>query len=110
MVSSLRPPESDGVTIRRSALPPRALIDMYVDAETFDTLLRRNEGFRASELIEALGAAIHENYLATSRERETKIEANFEKAYHQLAPVDKEPNRAAARRIPASSPWSARSW
>jgi hypothetical protein len=98
MVSSLRP--HDGVTIRRSALPPPALIDMHVDGAAFDRLLKRNKGFRASELIEALAAVIHERYLATSRANETKIEPNFDKPYDALAPVDKEPNRDAARRIP----------
>ncbi len=98
MVSSLQP--QSGVTIRRSALPSRALIDMHVDARAFDTLMKRNEGFRASELIEALAGVIHERYLATSRAHRTKIETNFDKPYDVLAPADKEPNRAAARRIP----------
>jgi hypothetical protein len=34
MVSSLRP--QDGVTIRRSALPPPAVIDVHVDGKAFD--------------------------------------------------------------------------
>jgi len=98
VIAELR--RDDGGPIRRSALPAPALLAMHVDAKAFDALLKRNEGFRKSRMIEALAAAIHRNYLELSKTQGSDVAANFDKPYDQLTQTDKEPNRTAARRIP----------
>ncbi len=73
---------------------------MHVDDKKFYELLRRDEGFRNSEMIEAIAAAIQENYRNLMRSNGWPVPPKYDKPYAQLADIDKETNRAAARRIP----------
>jgi hypothetical protein len=98
LVSSLK--QANGGPIRRSGLPSAAQIDMHVDAAEFAKLLDSNATFRMSEVIETLATSIHNNYRAASKAANQKIEAQYDMPFAELAPIDKEDNRAAARRIP----------
>ena len=53
-----------------------------------------------SERIEPLAEAIHETWRALSVKEGWKMRPQFDMPYAQLASIDKEDNRAAARRIP----------
>jgi hypothetical protein len=85
-----------GRPIRRSSLPPRARLAMHVNAETFNKILDRNGGYRMSEIIEKLAEWIHEEWRKGDWTKKTHLNV----PYAKLAPIDKEDNRAAARRIP----------
>jgi len=95
LVTSLHP--TDGRTVRRSALPALAQLGMHVDAGKFAEILGRNVGFRMAQIIEALAAVIHNTWRGSAANKQPHLD----KEYMYLDPVDKEPNRAAARRIPA---------
>ena len=89
-----------GNPIRRAALPVPAQLAMHVDPEAFSRVLGRNEGFRNSKMIEDLAAAIHGFWREQSKREGWKMAAQLDKPYAELAPIDQEDNRAAARRIP----------
>jgi len=98
LVSSLKP--ANGEPIRRSSLPAAPQLAMHVDAKAFAAILDRNESFKMSEMIETLAEGIHETWRALARKEGWEMQPQFAKPYAQLAPIDKEDNRAAARRIP----------
>jgi RyR domain len=50
--------------------------------------------------VEVLAAAIHETWRALAREEGWSMQPQFDKPYPELAEIDKEDNRSAARRIP----------
>jgi hypothetical protein len=81
-------------SIRRSELLAAPLRGMHVN-ESFDDAVNRNSKFFMSETIDKLAETIHEMWLA-----EGKSGSPFYKPYKELAPIDQEDNRAAARRIP----------
>jgi hypothetical protein len=85
-----------GRPIRRSSLPPPARLAMHVDPEKFKAILDRNAGYRMSGIMETLAEWIHEEW----RKGDYPKAAHLDVPYAQLAPIDKEDNRAAARRIP----------
>ena len=95
----VRPLRGEDGTIRRSALPPPSQLAMHVDAKAFHRLLDRNAAFRQAGAIDALAAAVHQRWLA-SPDAERAIKPHLDRPYDQLSDVDKETNRAAARRIP----------
>jgi hypothetical protein len=97
LVSSLR--RADGGPIRRSSLPAAAQLAMHVDPEAFAAILNRNEGFKMSEMIETLAEGIHDTWRALAAKDGWKMQPQFDKPYKELAPIDQEDNRAAARRI-----------
>lgn len=98
LVSNLR--EKEGNPIRRSQLPPAALVAMHVDKSAFDELLSRNEDFIISGTIEDLAEAIHENYRQRQKAEGQKVAEKFDKPYDALDDAGKDTNRAAARRYP----------
>jgi hypothetical protein len=73
---------------------------MHVDAKAFAAILNRNESFKMSEMIETLAEGIHETWRALAQKEGWEMQPQFAMPYAQLAPIDKEDNRAAARRIP----------
>ena len=98
LISSLGP--AKGAPIRRSSLPAAAQLAMHVDPKAFAAILNRNEGFKMSAMIETLAEGIHETWRALSKKENWKMQPHFDMAYAALAAIDKEDNRAAARRIP----------
>jgi hypothetical protein len=98
LVSSLR--RAAGEPIRRSSLPAAAQLAMHMDLKAFAAILDRNQGFKMSEMIETLAEGIHETWRALAAKDGWKMQPQFDKPYKKLAPIDKEDNRAAARRIP----------
>ncbi len=101
LVQSLKP-SYEGQAIRRSSLPPRPQLGMHVNLPPFDKILDEHAPFGQDDVIEALAAAIHKNYLILSGDKQQKVARRFDKPYADLDSVDKEDNRAAARRIPAA--------
>ena len=85
-----------GRPIRRSFLPPPARLGMHVDAQKFNAILDRNTGYRMSETIEKLAEWIHEEW----RKGDWPKKPHLDMPYAQLGPIEREDNRAAARRIP----------
>jgi hypothetical protein len=100
LVQSLKPC-GDGLVVRRSDLPAPAQLAMHVDPQEFGRILDENLAFQQDQVIEALAPAIHETWRALSRQERWKMAPHLDKPYAQLAAVDREDNRAAARRIPA---------
>ncbi|HMK81369.1 MAG TPA: RyR domain-containing protein [Xanthobacteraceae bacterium] len=98
VVVDLRP--KDGGPIRRSALPAPALLAMHLDRNELESKLNRNEGLLDSQMVDALAAKIHHNYLESAAARPFTVEPNFRETYERLSESDKAPNRAAARRYP----------
>lgn len=96
LVADLRPSDDGGVLPSR--LPPPRLAAMHVDPGELDALLRRNESYLNSGMIETLAAAIHHNYLASVGK--AGAQENFRPDFAHLREADKAPNRAAARRYP----------
>lgn len=86
--------------VRRSSLPSAAQLAMHVDAGAFADILNRNEAFRISRAIEPMATAIHETWRALAAKDGWKMQPHLDKPYAELAEIDKEDNRAAARRIP----------
>jgi hypothetical protein len=91
------PLKSPGRPIRRSSLPPPASVAMHVDLEKFNAILDRNTGYRMSEIIEKLAASIHGEWRTNTKDKKA---AHLDMPYAELAPIDQDDNRAAARRIP----------
>jgi hypothetical protein len=89
-----------GGAIRRSSLLVAAQLAMHVDPAAFAAILNRNEGYKMSEMMETLAEGIHETWRALATKEGWKMQPQFDKPYGALAPIDKEDNRAAARRIP----------
>ena len=84
--------------IRRSSLPAPAQLAMHVDPVAFAASSTATS-FKMSRSIDALAKGVHE---ADGLHPRTKAEdpAELRQAYAELAEIDKEDNRAAARRIP----------
>lgn len=97
LVSSLK--QTDGEPIRRSGLPSAAQIDMHVDAVEFAKLLNRNSAFRMSEVIETMAESIHNSFWNENKNN-PDLAPQYNMPYDRLAPIDREDNRAAARRTP----------
>jgi RyR domain len=91
------PLKSAGRPIRRSSLPPPARRAMHVNLDKFNAILDRNTGYRMSEIIEKLAESIHAEWRTNTKDKKA---AHLDVPYAQLAPIDQEDNRAAARRIP----------
>ncbi len=98
LTTSLKP--ASGGPIRRSSLPAAAQLAMHVTPADFIAILNRNEGFKMSDVIDTLAEGIHETWRALAAKEGWKMQPQFDKPYAELAPIDKEDNRAAARRIP----------
>ncbi len=98
MIAGLR--QKGASSIRRSGLPAPALRAMHVDEKRFSSLLRRNDTFLMSEEIDGFARTIHEFWRKLLREKGTPLRRHLNVPYDKLAPIDKEDNRAAARRIP----------
>lgn len=76
--------------LRRSNLPRSGQLVMYVDAAKFGEIIEGEE----------VAAAIHETWRELSKKEGWRMASHFDKPYAELTQVDKEENRAAARRIP----------
>ncbi len=98
LVSPLKP--VGGGPIRRSLLPTAAQLGMHVKLDDFAAILNRNLGFKMSAMIEILAEGIHETWRTLAATEGWKMQPHFDKPYAGLAEIDKEDNRAAARRIP----------
>lgn len=96
LVHAMRP--ADGGAVQRSSLPPPDRLEMLVDATDFLGLLNRNGAYRNGESIERQAEKVHEAYLAHVREADGTVDKRLDMAYAELAPAEKEDNRAAARR------------
>jgi hypothetical protein len=94
VIFELRP--KDRGPIRRSALPAPEVLAMHVDAKEFNALLKRNEEFLMSEAIDELAEALHEDW----RKSPNAKGKEFDRPFAQLTPIEKDDNRAKARRIP----------
>jgi hypothetical protein len=100
LVLSLKP-SKEGQPIRRSALPPPAQLAMYInDVPKFNDILNQNLAIMQSQIMGPLPGAIHETWRKLSQEEGWKMQPHLNKPYEDLEEVDKEENRAAARRIP----------
>jgi hypothetical protein len=88
--------EAQGEPIRRSMLPPHLRLAMHVEARGFYEILARNMSYRMSEMIDKIAEWIHKAWLEGDWPRQSYLD----KPFADLAPIDKEDNRAAARRIP----------
>lgn len=96
LVQSLKP-STGRSSIRRSALPSPAQLEMHIDdVPNFNEILNKNTAFVQTQIIEPLADGIHETF----RQGGWKIQPRFDRRYEGLEEVDKEENRAAARRIP----------
>jgi hypothetical protein len=91
----------DGQPIRRSSLPSPAQLAMHVDSGDFGEILDRNLAFQQAGVANALAPAIHQTWRALSKQEKWNMQPHLNRPYADLAPVDQEENRAAARRIPA---------
>ena len=69
---------------------------MHVDVKDFSEILDRNTHYRMSGIIEKLAESIHEDWRKGAYQKSARLDVPFS----ELSPVDKEDNRAAARRIP----------
>jgi hypothetical protein len=80
----------------RSDLPPEDQLSLHVDYGDFMTLVKRDLPFRMNA--DELATAIHDNFIASSKEKGTTIEYGVE--FDRLPPDIKASNIAAAARIP----------
>lgn len=95
LVLPLKSPE--GQPIRNSSLPPPDRLGMHVKREEFEKILTFNTAYRTSEVIQkTLAEQIHKEWRKSPGARGKVRNVPFER----LDPIDKEDNRAAARRIP----------
>jgi RyR domain-containing protein len=91
------PLKASGESIRSSWLPPPPRLAMHVEpSEQFYAILNRDAGAHMSEIVETLAERIHEAWRSGDYEKKPHLNV----PYAQLAPIHKEDNRAAARRIP----------
>jgi hypothetical protein len=90
----------DALVVRRSNLPRSAQLAMHVDVEEFMRHMQGMAGELVSADIEVLAPAIHETWRALGQKEGWPMQPNFDKPYAELAQIDKEDNRAGARRIP----------
>jgi len=97
LVSGLR---AGGGPIRRSALPASNQLAMHVDAADFAGLLARNHPFRLADVVEPMAQEIHDTWRDLSEKEGWTLHPLYSMPYADLGPVEKEENRAAARRIP----------
>jgi hypothetical protein len=95
--------DDNRLTLRRSNLPRTAQLAIHVDVEEFMQLMLGKAGNVTAlddAAVEKIAAAIHETYRALSKEEGWSMQPHFDKPYAELAEIDKEDNRAAARRMP----------
>ena len=90
----------DPLIVRRSNLPRPAQFTMHVDVQEFMEFMQATTGELTAAEINILAAAIHETWRALGRKEGWSMQSHLDKPYRQLAEIDKEDNRAAARRIP----------
>lgn len=90
-----------GERLRRSALPPQDQIRMHVNPEAFADLLDRDASFTASAAIETLAKAIHDHWQRSAEAPGETKSQKFHRDWNALSEIEKEDNRAAARRIPS---------
>jgi hypothetical protein len=90
----------DAHVVRRSNLPRSAQLAMHVDVEEFMRHMQGMAGELVSADVEVLATAIHETWRALGHKEGWPMQPNFDKPYAELAEIDKEDNRAGARRIP----------
>ncbi|GMW02387.1 MAG: hypothetical protein AMXMBFR84_35230 [Candidatus Hydrogenedentota bacterium] len=94
-------PTKKGQSIRRSALPPPAQLAMHVtEPEQFIHMLGRHVQYRNPETINAIAQGIHETWRELSAIEHWKMQPAYDMPYELLGDVEKDENRAAARRIP----------
>lgn len=105
LIGFLRPGHGHG--IHRSLLPARPQLAMHVELSNFDRLIASERDYRisgkrerTSQIIEIMAEAVHETWRELSRKEGWSMQKRFAQPYRDLAEVDKEDNRAAARRIP----------
>lgn len=88
--------QAGGTCIRRSDLPPAALMDLHVDSAEFLGIVNRNLPLQSHA--EALAPAVHEFYLDLSRKEGWTM--TYGMPFSELPDEMKQDNRAAAARIP----------
>lgn len=88
--------------IRRSALPAPTQLAMHVDLDAFNRILERNTGYFVGNHIEQLAREIHDLWRNCEHGKllGKPPQMHFDRDYDDLAEIDKEDNRAAARRMP----------
>jgi hypothetical protein len=85
------------LVVRGSNLPRPEQLKMYVEVEEFNRLIH-GDATEITRLLqdEKVAAAIHETWRALSQKKQGRLD----RPYAELTEVDKEDNRAAARRMP----------
>jgi hypothetical protein len=100
IITALKP-ERPEEPIRRSSLLPSGQLAMHIkEPRAFMDMLGRHTSFMDAEVIEAIAEGIHETWWELSKKEGWKMQPNYDKPYKELGEVEKEENRAAARRIP----------
>jgi len=100
LVQSLKP-QTGSLSIRRSALPSPAHLEMHIDdVASFNEILNQNIAFVQAQTIEPLAEGIHETWRILSAKEGWKMQPNYDMPYKDLGEMEKDENRAAARRIP----------
>jgi hypothetical protein len=94
--------QDHGGPIRRSSLPAPMQLAMHVEFEVFSRILNRNASFLVDRQIEKLAEKIHTAWRNHEHEKRSNLapQQYLDQDYDDLAEIDKEDNRAAARRIP----------
>jgi len=89
------------LVVRGSNLPRTEQLKMYVEVEEFNRLIY-GDATEITRLLqdEKVAAAIHETWRALLREKGWPMQERLDRPYAELTDVDKEDNRAAARRMP----------
>ncbi|MGA3398636.1 MAG: RyR domain-containing protein [Acetobacteraceae bacterium] len=98
-VGSSTPPSP--VVLRRSDLPPPALLGISVDATQFDKLLDGGRAFIEDRLAEEMAPKFHEGYRNTARAKGWYIQPHIDQPFEKLDAALREDNIAAARRLPS---------
>jgi RyR domain-containing protein len=84
-------------------LPRAAQLSIHVDVEEFMQLMQGKAGNVTTlddAAVEVIAAATHQAWRALSKEESWSMQPHLDKPYAELAEIDKEDNRAAARRMP----------
>ena len=95
--------EDSQLTLHRSNLPRAAQLAIHVEVEEFMQLMLGKAGNVTAlddAAVEKIAAAIHETWRALSKDEGWSMQPRLDKCYAKLAEIDKEDNRAAARRMP----------
>jgi len=99
LVKSLASPS--GAVLRRSNLPPPALLDVYVEASRFDALVDRGRAFAEDRAPQEMAPRIHQKYLDDSHRNGWPVQPHIDRPFDELPPEVKDDNIEAARRIPS---------